>query len=162
MTQQLYAYFLPFSYFQFIFCTYIHTIYFKMQFWLYTLLLKYHVANYRLGFPGGSALKNLPASVGDTGDMALVPGSGRSTWRRNGNPLQYSYLENPMDRGAWWATVHEVAKSWTRLKRLSMRACSLAHPQGDGIKGISNRRWGPLGTVLETGYNSHTSKSTEH
>ena len=74
------------------------------------------MANYRLGFPGGSAVKNPPANVGDTGDMALVPGSGRSTWRRNGNPLQYSYLANPMDRGSWWATVHEVAKSWTQVQ----------------------------------------------
>ena len=41
----------------------------------------------------------------------------------NGNPLQYSCLENPVDRGAWWAAVHRVAQSWTRLKRLSMHAC---------------------------------------
>ena len=59
------------------------------------------------GFPGGSAVKNLPANVGD---MVSIPGSGRSPGEGNGNPLQYSCLENPMGRGAWWATVHGVAK----------------------------------------------------
>ena len=51
-------------------------------------------------------------------DVGSIPGSGRSPGGGNGNPLQYSCLENPMDRGAWQATVHGVAKSWTRLKRL--------------------------------------------
>jgi len=49
----------------------------------------------------------------------LIPGLGRSPGERNGNLLQYSCLENPMDRGAWWATVHGVAKSWTRLSNLT-------------------------------------------
>ena len=49
------------------------------------------------------------------GYLGLIPGSGRSPGNGNGNPLQYSYLENPMDRGAWWATVHGVAKSRTPL-----------------------------------------------
>ena len=62
------------------------------------------------GFLGGSVVKNLPANAGDTG---LILGSGRSLEEGNGNPFQYSCLENPMDRGAWWATVHRVAKSWT-------------------------------------------------
>ena len=61
-------------------------------------------------------VKNLPASAGD---LDLNPGSGRSRGEGNGNPLQYFYLENPMDRGAWWAAVHGVAKSLTRLKWLS-------------------------------------------
>ena len=52
-------------------------------------------------------VKNLPANAGDKG---LIPGSGRSSGDGNGNPFQYSYLENPMDRGAWWATVHGVTK----------------------------------------------------
>ena len=52
-------------------------------------------------------------SVGDAGDAGLIPGSGRSLRERNGNPLQYSYLENPMDRGDRQATVHEAAKSQT-------------------------------------------------
>ena len=60
-----------------------------------------------MGFPGGSAVKNLPASAGDAG---LISGSGRSAGEGNDNPLQYSCLGNPMDRGAWWATVHGVTK----------------------------------------------------
>ena len=63
-------------------------------------------------FPGGSDGKTSACNVEDPG---LIPGSGRSLGEGNGNPLQYSCLENSMDRGAWWATVHEVAKSWTRL-----------------------------------------------
>ena len=51
----------------------------------------------------------------DAGDPGSIPGSGGSPGEENGNPLQYSCLENPMVRGAWWATVHRVAKSWTRL-----------------------------------------------
>ena len=57
------------------------------------------------GFPGGSAVRNPPANAGDAD---LIPGSERSPGAGNGNPLQYSCLENPMDRGAWWATVHGV------------------------------------------------------
>ena len=54
--------------------------------------------------------------------MGLASGSGRTPGGGHGNPLQYSCLENPMDRGAWWAVVHGVTKSWTRLKRLNMHA----------------------------------------
>ena len=64
------------------------------------------------GFTGGLVVKNLPANAGDVGS---IPGVGRSSGGGHGNPLQYSCLENPMDRGAWWTTVHGVAKSWTRL-----------------------------------------------
>ena len=60
-----------------------------------------------MGFSGGSVLKNLPANVGDAGS---IPALGRSSGEGNGNTLQYSCLGNPMDRGAWWATVHGVAK----------------------------------------------------
>ena len=63
-------------------------------------------------FPGGSAVKNFPANAGDVGS---IPGSGRPPGEGNGNPLQYSCLENAMDREAWWATVPGVAKNWTRL-----------------------------------------------
>ena len=66
-------------------------------------------------FPSDSVVENLPASAGDTGDKGLILGLGRSPWRRDGNQLQYSCLENPVQRGGWWATVHEVAKSWTWL-----------------------------------------------
>ena len=58
-------------------------------------------------------IKNPPASAGDIRDLGSVPGSGRCPWGEHGNPLQYSYLGNPTDRGAWWATVHGVAKSRT-------------------------------------------------
>ena len=56
-------------------------------------------------------VKNLPANAGDVRDMGLIPGSGRSPGDGQGNPLQYSCLENPVDRGAWWATVHSVRES---------------------------------------------------
>ena len=58
-------------------------------------------------------VKNLSANTGDLRDTGSIPGLGRSPGEGNGNPLQYSCLENPMDRGAWWATVHGVTKSWT-------------------------------------------------
>ena len=61
----------------------------------------------RWGFPGGSVVKILPANAGD---MGSIRGSGRTPGEGNGSPLQYSCLENPMDRGAWWGTVHGVAK----------------------------------------------------
>ena len=59
--------------------------------------------------------KNPPADAGDIRDRGSIPGLGRSPGERNGNPLQYSCLENPMDEGAWQATVHEIAKSRTQL-----------------------------------------------
>ena len=62
------------------------------------------------GVPGGSDGKEYTCNAGD---MNSIPGLGRSPRGGNGNPLQYSFLENPMDRGAWWATVHRLAKSWT-------------------------------------------------
>ena len=65
-------------------------------------------------------MKNPPANAGYVGDTGSIPGSGRSPGGGPGNPLQYSCLENPMDRGAWWATVHGVPQSWTCPKRLSM------------------------------------------
>ena len=64
-------------------------------------------------------VKNLPANAGDIRDLGSISRSGRSPGKEHGNPLQYSCLEHPLDREAWWATVHSVAKSWTRLKRLS-------------------------------------------
>ena len=61
-------------------------------------------------------VKNPPANAGDLQAMGLIPGSGRPPGGGNGSPLQCSCLENPMDRGAWWAAVHRVTKSQTRLK----------------------------------------------
>ena len=69
--------------------------------------------NVTRGFPGGSVVKNPPTNVGDARDVGLVSGLGRSLEGEYGNPLQYSCLENSMDRGAWWATVHGVTKSQT-------------------------------------------------
>ena len=63
-------------------------------------------------FPSGSEVK---ASASSVGDLGSIPGLGRSPREGNGNPLQYSCLENPMDAGAWWVTVHGVTKGWTRL-----------------------------------------------
>ena len=65
------------------------------------------------GFPGGASGKNLPANAGDKRDKGLIPGLGRSPGGGHSNPLQYSCLEKPMDRGAWRATVHRVPKGWT-------------------------------------------------
>ena len=67
-------------------------------------------------------VKNLPANAGDIRDASSIPGLGRSPGGGHGNPLQDSCLKNPMDRGAWWATVHSIAKSRTRVKQLSMPA----------------------------------------
>ena len=66
-----------------------------------------------MDFSGGTVVKNLPAHAGDLRDAGLIPGSGRSPGEGNGNPLQYSCLENPMDRGAWRATVHRDTESDT-------------------------------------------------
>ena len=71
-----------------------------------------HIHKNHPGFPGGSEVK---ASAYNAGDLGSIPGSGRSPGEGHGNPLQYSCLENPMDSGAWWATVHRVTKSWTQL-----------------------------------------------
>ena len=66
-------------------------------------------------------------SACNAGDPGSIPGSGRSPGEENGNPLQYSCLENPMDGGAWWATVHGVAKSPTRLSVLSLYYAMLCY-----------------------------------
>ena len=67
-----------------------------------------------MGSPGGSVVKNLPANAGDAGDPNAISGWGRSPGGGNGNPFQYSCLENSVDRGAWCAPVHGVTKRWTR------------------------------------------------
>ena len=66
-------------------------------------------------FPGGRVIKNLPPNGGDPRDVSSVPGLGRSLGGGNGNPLQYSCLENPTNGGDWWTTVHGVSKSRTQL-----------------------------------------------
>ena len=86
------------------------------------LTMKHHFVTYR-GFPDGSVGKEPTCSAGNTGDAGSVPESGRSLEKETWQPLQYFCLENPIDRGAWQAIVHRVAKSQTWL---STRAC-IAH-----------------------------------
>ena len=73
-----------------------------------------------VSLPGGTLVKNLPANIGD---VILIPRSGRSPGGRNCNPLEYSCLENSMDRGAWQAIIHGVAKSWTQLSYWAHLIC---------------------------------------
>ena len=68
-----------------------------------------------MGSPTGTMVKNPPANAGDARDLGSIPGLGKSPGEENGNPLQYSCLGNPMDRGAWWATLHEIMNSWTQM-----------------------------------------------
>ena len=79
---------------------------------------------------GGSQVK---VSACKAGDLGSIPGSGRSPGEQNGTPLQYSCLENPMDGGAWWATVHGVAKSQTRLSDLTHTICFIKQCLSHGI-----------------------------
>ena len=78
----------------------------------YTFLGITHI----IGLPWWLSVKESACISGDVGDTGLIPGSGRSSGGGQSNPLQYSCLENPMERGAWWAIVHRVTKSWTGLK----------------------------------------------
>ena len=82
-------------------------------------------------------VKNPAANKGDARDAGSIPGSGRSAVGGHGTGLQYSCLENPMDRGAWQATVHRVTKSWTPLKRFSM--CTHAHTRAGTHTGTGNQ-----------------------
>ena len=75
----------------------------------------YYQYGYTEGLPGCVVVKNPPASAGDARDLGSIPGSGRCPGEGNGNPFQYSCLENPTDRGVWWASVQGVTKSQTRL-----------------------------------------------
>ena len=77
-----------------------------------------------MGFPGGSVVKNSPANIGDVGS---IPGSGRSPGVGNGNPLQYSCLQNFKIRGAWRAIAHGAAKSQTRLNTVFITAIIINH-----------------------------------
>ena len=81
----------------------------------------------QLGFPGSSEVK---ASACNEGDLGSIPGLGRSPGEGNGNPLHYSCLENPMDGGAWWATVHGVEKSrtWLRDFTFTFTLSEIRHP----------------------------------
>ena len=87
-------------------------IHFCIKKWIFLSLFKLQL-RLCLGFPGSSVVKSLPANAGDVGS---IPELGRLPGEGNGNPLQYSCLENPLDRGAWQAVVHGVTKSQTPLK----------------------------------------------
>ena len=93
----------------------------------FSLLLASYISMVHLSLTNNSMLMDFPgssdgkASACNAGDLGSIPGSGRSPEERNGNPLQYSCLENPMDGGAWQATVHGVAKSQTQTERLHFR-----------------------------------------
>ena len=87
------------------------------------------------------AVRNPPASAGDIRDVGSIPESGRSPGGGPGNPLQHSCLENPMDRGAWWAIVHRVAQSRTQLKRLSIHTLCILGPQPWARLPSRGREW---------------------
>ena len=93
-----------------------------------------------LHFPSGKGLpSDHKASAYNAGDPGSIPGSGRSSGEGNANPLQSSCLENPLDRGAWWATVHGVAKSWTRLRDFTF-TFMLGFPDGSVVKNLSAKQ----------------------
>ena len=88
-----------------------------------------------MGYPGDTVVKNLPANAGDATDTGLIPGSGRFPGAENGNPLQYSCLKNPMDRGAWQATVQRVTKSQThKAKKHSLICGELIYNKDGTVK----------------------------
>ena len=102
--------------------------------------LPYHMAS-----PIVQLVKNLPANAGYTRDTSLIPGSVRSPGEGNGSPLQYSCLENSMDSGAWWATIHGVTKSQTWLSALT-HTYTHTLPYGSaisllGIYSLRNKNW---------------------
>ena len=86
----------------------------------------YKITSNIIGFPGGSVVKNPPANAGDA---AFIPGLGRSPGEGNGNPLQYSYLGNPMDRGDWRAAARGVAKESDTTERLNKNSAYFLAPQ---------------------------------
>ena len=97
-------------------------------------------------------VENTPANAGDARDTGSIPGLGRSPEGGHGNPLQYSCLENPLHRGAWWVTVHRVAKIRTRLKQLGRHTqekttrsgrVNLTTLQGNSVPGRQNQAQGP-------------------
>ena len=102
--------------------------------------------------------KSLPVNVGNIRDSGSIPGSGRFPGGGPDNPVQYSGLENPLDRGAWWATVQRVAKSWTRLKGLSTHTSMCTRTPGGAVKGstfFSLKLW----AYLKLGFGTQTSAS---
>ena len=114
------------------------------------------------------SINNLPANAGDIRDAGLSPGLGRSPGRRNGNPLQYSCLENPKDRGTWWATVHGsqgVGHNWSDLAHMYLCPClSLLEPMNVTLYGkkkfsdvlkLRILRWGDYPCLCVWAWNHH-------
>ena len=103
------------------------------EFCSWTILTQFNTSVPPIGFPRWLISTYNAEAAGDAG---LIPGWERSPGGGHGNPLQYSCMENPMNRGVWWATVHRVAKSWTWLKQLSMHThgsnCQWLHCVGEG------------------------------
>ena len=98
----------------------------------------------QVDFPGGTEGKVSACNAGDPGS---IPGSGRSPGEGNGNPLQYSCLENPMDRGAWWATVHGVAKSRTQLSNFTFFHFPYDKSKHVGLRRSTQGRENPWGIL---------------
>ena len=100
-----------------------HDVLFPLQYCFHSLIQLFveHLLC-AMGFPDGASGKETTANAEEIRDVGSIPGLGRSPGGGHGNPLWYSCLENPMDREVWWATVHSVTKSQTRLKRLSTHA----------------------------------------
>ena len=92
-----------------------------MKFQCVKLKGNYMIVKLDGAFQVALVVRNLPANAGDLRDSGSIPDSGRSPGGGHGNPLQYFCLENPMDRGAWWATAHRVAKRRTQLKQLNIQ-----------------------------------------
>ena len=99
-----------------------------------------------LRLPSGSVVKNLPASAGDARDPGSIPGWGRSPGGGNSNPLQYSCLENPMDRGTWWTTVHGVTES--DMTRHTQFPVDGDHVQKGALEDALPRVLGPVSWAL--------------
>ena len=128
-----------------------------------------------MGLPGGAVVKNLPANAGNARDTGSIPGLGSSPGEGNGNPLQNSCLGNPMDRGAWWATIRGVTKSQTQLSThlvhvyLNKAAIFLKKKKRTtvyslflilGISGTLNTCRGPLGFMEMENYLGYCSCSS--
>ena len=102
------------------------------------------------GFPNGSVVRNLTASMGDTGDAGLILRLGRSLGEGNGNPFQGSYLGNPVDRGAWWATVQRVTKNLSDWSHSTFYSLEMSHQVQPTLKGREIKLH-----LLEWGFSSY-------
>jgi len=100
------------------------------------------------GFPGSSGVKNLTANAGDTGNLGLIPGSGRSPGGGNGSPLEYPCLGNPLDRGAWRVTVHAVTKSHTRLSDWAQQQNENTHTFEKALMILGGWMWNEINLII--------------